>query len=191
MMFNRFFRTAAAVALLAPGLASAAIADNATPAASAGDPTQSPAIELAAATQPPNVARGKIVFQTTANCVNCHGWPGDGITGKNPRSPGIAANLRETQLDTNSMIQVVSCGIPGSAMPYHDALAYKDKRCYGTTMADYTTGMPPQRGNVIGAQDIINVVAYVQQKIKGRGPITKAECLEYFGKPVTACNDYQ
>ena len=188
MISNSLLRKAAAIAVLLPGFVGVALADNATPAASTGDPTQSPAIELAAAMQPANVARGKIVFQTTANCVNCHGWPGDGITGKNPRSPGIAANLRQTQLDTDTMIQVVSCGIPGSAMPYHDALAYQDKRCYGTTMADYTSGLPPQRGNTIGAQDIINVVAYVQQKIKGRGPITKDECLEYFGKPVAACN---
>ena len=143
-----------------------------------------------AGTAAPDIVAGKRVFQLKADCVNCHGWPGDGQTGRNPRSPGIPANLRETQLDTNTMIQVVSCGIPGSAMPFHDAQAYKDARCYGTTASDYQPGQMPTAGHFLNNQDIVNVVAYVQQKVKGRGPITKAECIEYFGKEVAACKNY-
>jgi len=206
MNLNRPARLAALAALVMGFAVATAIADDAAPAApaapaaaaapaatsDAGDPTQSPAIELSTATQPANIARGKLVFQTTANCVNCHGWPGDGSTGKNPRSPGIAANLRQSQLDTNTMIQVVSCGIPGSAMPYHDAQAYKDPRCYGQLLKDFSADQQPNPGHFINAQDIINVVAYVQQKVKGRGAITKAECEEYFNRPgAAACKDYQ
>jgi mono/diheme cytochrome c family protein len=160
----------------------------ATPAA--GDPTQSPQIEKAG-TNPPDIARGKIVFERAANCLNCHGWPGDGVTGKNPRSPGLAANLRASQLDTDTMIQIVSCGIPGSQMPYHDSEAYKDKRCYDTLLSDYEVGKQPIIGHTVRNQDIINVVAYVQQKIKGRGKVTKAECEEFFKPGASACKNFQ
>lgn len=195
-MLNKPARLVSAFAVLLMGLTSFPIyaqdASSSAPASSqeaadAGDPTQSPAIEIAEATQPANISAGKMVFKTKANCVNCHGWPGDGATGKNPRSPGIAANLRETQLDHNTLIQVVSCGIPGTAMPYHDTQAYKDPRCFGTTMADYTNENAPQPGNFLSSQDIINVVAYVEQKIKGRGPITKAECEEFWGAGASTC----
>lgn len=163
---------------------SAAVAD-------AGDPTQAPAIEIAAALMKPSVSAGKQAFKVKANCVNCHGWPGDGATGKNPRSPGIAANLRVTQLDHNALIQIVSCGIPGTAMPYHDNQAYKDNRCYGTTAADYTPETAPQPGNYLSAQDIVNVVAYVEAKIKDRGPITKAECEEFWAAGASVCTKFK
>lgn len=194
MIFSRAFR-AATVGLAVIGFASLAIAQNAAPpaanAAATDQSQQAPAIEIAAAKQPADIVRGKTVFQTTADCVYCHGWPGDGSTGRNPRSPGIAANLRETQLDTDTMIQVVSCGIPGTAMPYHDRQAYKDPRCFGTTLKDYKPDQQPSPGHLVSPQDIINVVAYVQQKIKGRGPITKAECEEYFKPGAAACASYK
>ena len=202
-MLNKPAHLVSALAILLLGLTTFPIAaqdasSSAAPAPSAasseaasdaGDPTQSPFIEINAATQPPKVSAGKQIFKVKANCVNCHGWPGDGATGKNPRSPGIAANLRVTQLDHNTLIQIVSCGIPGSAMPYHDGQAYKgdDKRCYGTTSADYDATNAPQPGNFLSAQDIINVVAYVEAKVKGRGPITKAECEEFWGANASVC----
>ncbi len=179
-----------ALALLVLAVPAALLkAQNASPApaADAGDPTQSPAIELAG-TKPPNLERGKQVFLTVAVCADCHGWPGDGKTGREPHSEGDAANLRESALDTNDMIRIVSCGIPGTAMPYHDRAAYKaDTRCYGTKMADYPADQAPVAGNSIGKQDIINVVAYVQQKIRGRGPLTKAECEEIFTPGSPSC----
>jgi mono/diheme cytochrome c family protein len=174
----------------APPAATAPAAPAASAATPAGDATHSPEIEKIGTTAP-DIARGKVVFERTANCLNCHGWPGDGVTGKNPRSPGLAANLRETQLDTDTMIQVVSCGIPGSQMPYHDAEAYKDKRCYDTLLSDYEPGKQPIIGHTVRNQDIINVVAYVQQKIKGRGKPTKAECEEFFKPGASACKNFQ
>jgi len=186
---------AVAVLLLGSFTGTAAYADDAKPAAAAaataaGDPTQSPAIELAGTTAP-DLARGKRLFQTVANCARCHGWPGDGLTGKDPRSPGIPANLRQSSLDTDTMIQVVSCGIPGSPMPYHDDLAYKDSRCFGTTAKDYTADQLPQPGKALNNQDIINVVAYVQQTLQGKGAVTKAECEAYFKPGAAACADYK
>jgi hypothetical protein len=194
-MLRPSFRVAVVlVAALLAGASGVVLAEDAAPAATAAEPAagpadQAPAVELAG-TSAPNIAKGKRVWQVTADCVNCHGWPGDGATGRNPRSPGIAANLRITQLDTNTMIQVVSCGIPGSAMPYHDRRAYKDARCYGQKASDFQPGQLPNPGNFVSNQDIINVVAYVQKEIRGRGPITKAECEAYFKPGAAACKDY-
>lgn len=177
----------ATVGALVPAFAADSTSKTPAPAAApAHDPTQSPWVELKG-TLAPNLNHGKYVFKTQASCVSCHGWPGDGKTGKSPRSKGDAANLRKTQLDTDGMIQIVSCGIPGTPMPYHDSEAYKDKRCYGETMADFKNSTPPSAGRSLSNQDIIDVVAYVQQKIKGAGPITKAECEAFFQPGAVAC----
>ena len=123
--------------------------------------------------------RGKAVFMKLGVCSECHGWAGDGEHGKHPRSPGIAANLRESQLTPEDMAQVVRCGIPGTAMPYHLSQAYKDPDiCYGMTMADFADGEAPSKGKTFREKDILNVVAYVQSQFVGRGPITLAECEE-------------
>jgi hypothetical protein len=180
------FLTAALSAMLVLGgaaIAADAAAGGSTP--SGQDQSQSPWIELQG-TKAPNLKHGKYVFQTKADCVSCHGWPGDGATGKSPRMP-VGANLRKTQLETNDMIQIVSCGIPGSPMPYHDSQAYKDKRCYGQTMDDFKGQNPPAPGHFLNNQDIIDVVAYVEQNIKGKGPVTKAECEEFFKPGAAAC----
>jgi cytochrome c553 len=192
-------RIIAAVAMFLAALAASVgyAADATTPAAGNGaaaasapahDPTQAPWIELSD-TRAPSASAGKYIFKTKADCVYCHGWPGDGMTGKSPRSPGQAANLRKTQLDTDDMIQIIACGIPGSPMPYHDPQAYLDKRCYGQTMADFKGQTPPQSGHFLTDQDIVNVVAYVEQNIKGKGPITKAECEAFFQPGASACRN--
>src|SRR5262245_29626750 len=89
------------------------------------------AAAAAAATDPllagADPVRGKEVFAKVGVCVSCHGWDGDG-KGKNPRSEGAAALLRESALDTKGFIEIISCGIPGTPMPYHDNQAYKDDR---------------------------------------------------------------
>src|SRR5262245_34512387 len=71
--------------------------------------------------------RGRRLFLEKAACAYCHGWAGDGAGA--PQSPGRAANLRRTQLQRDQLITVISCGIPGTAMPHFDEGAYTDKRC--------------------------------------------------------------
>ena len=53
---------------------------------------------------------GERAFESKANCAWCHGVFGDGKG--HPRSPGIAANLRETVLDEELLTEVLNCGIP-------------------------------------------------------------------------------
>lgn len=139
-----------------------------------------------------DIARGHDVYDRVGICLNCHGWNGDGA-GKNPRSEGNAALLRETQLDTRTLIDIISCGIPGTPMPYHNSQAYKKpETCYGLTMADFTSGETPQKGNTIRPADIINLTAYIQTHIQGAGETTLAQCKEYYGANAEAlCREFE
>jgi len=131
--------------------------------------------------------RGKIVFRSVGNCVNCHGWAADGISGVNLRSP-TGSNLRETTLDTERLTEVIKCGLPGTPMPYHDRAAYRDDRCYEMVMSDFASGSEPTRGKTFRDEDIANVVAYLQAHVIGLGEPTHAECAEFFDNPAArAC----
>jgi len=72
---------------------------------------------------------GQRLFQDKADCQFCHGIDGDGRG--DPRSPGRAANLHETHLNRDQLIEVVACGRPGTEMPHFDKYAYEDTDCYG------------------------------------------------------------
>lgn len=128
-----------------------------------------------------DIARGQKVYTSVGICLNCHGWNGDGMS-KNPRSEGEAAKLRESQLDTQTFIDVISCGIPGTPMPYHNTQAYKDPDvCYGQTMADFEGSVPPRKGKSIRPADMINLVAYIQTHIQGAGETTLEQCQDFYG----------
>ncbi|WP_374623985.1 cytochrome c [Devosia sp.] len=130
--------------------------------------------------------RGRVVFLTLGGCVSCHGWPGDGKTGLDMRSP-TGANLRESELDKTLLTEVISCGRPATQMPYHDRAAYRDARCYGLLAADFAPDTAPNRGKLLREQDIANVVAFLQAKVVGRaGPPTFEECIDIFANPAAA-----
>jgi mono/diheme cytochrome c family protein len=149
---------------------------------------------LGAAFAPENAAaqdfpQGRRVFLEKADCGYCHGWAGDGAG--QGQSPGGAANLRRSQLDRATLITVISCGVPGTAMPHFDEQAYTDTRCYGMTEADLgdrTPTLPPS--STLPKRDIEALVDYLLAKIIGRGPITREECQEAFGENARSCGDY-
>jgi cytochrome c553 len=76
-----------------------------------------------------DTAFGQRLFQDKADCQFCHGINGDGRG--DPRSPGRAANLRETHLNRDQLVEVIACGRPGTEMPHFDKYAYEDTDCYG------------------------------------------------------------
>lgn len=154
---------------------------NAVPA---GTPVAGDVDPDSAVAQGGDPVRGKTVYQNVGRCVQCHGWGGDG-TGSDPRSPGSAANLRETQLDTTTLAEIISCGIPGTAMPYHLSAAYKSHECYGgMTLEDFGEGEAPPKGKTFREKDVMNIIAFIQthfQPLAGTKP-DLAEC-EAFFKP--------
>jgi hypothetical protein len=134
---------------------------------------------------------GRRIFQDKAQCVFCHGWAGDGAGA--PQSSGGAANLRETKLNREQLIEVISCGRPGQAMPRFDDQAYAEKRCYGgVTEAALGQDLPPlPPGSLLQLREIEALVDFLQAKIINRGPITRDECLEAFGeRAARSCAQY-
>src|SRR5438046_3782116 len=90
------------------------------------------AIVLVAATvSAEDFAYGRRLYLDKAQCSFCHGWAADGAG--EPQSNGGAADLRQTQLNREQLVEVILCGRPGTPMPRYDELAYTDKRCYDVT----------------------------------------------------------
>jgi len=81
-----------------------------------------------------NLSFGDRLFHDKADCQFCHGPNGDGHG--DPRSPGEAANLHDTRLTRDQLIEVISCGRPGTEMPHFDKYAYDDTNCYGLAHQD-------------------------------------------------------
>ena len=167
--------TSVAIAANAPAGAGAAATSKALPAnADVSKIEGIPELEGA------DIVRGKRMFSSQGgNCISCHGWDGDG-TGRNPRAEGAAAMLRESGLDAPGFIEIISCGIPGTPMPYHDSQAYKDNRCYGMVAADFEANQEPHKGKSIKKNDIVNLVAYIMTSIQGKPKATYEDCAAWF-----------
>lgn len=134
---------------------------------------------------PEQVAVGRAAWKKS-DCSNCHGWSGNGHdTGPIPPGP----SLRETQLDYDSLHQIIQCGVPGTRMPYHDRSAYVDDRCYGMKSADIGSNKPP-KGQTMKAEEIDAIAAYVAGFLRGKGDITLAECTDYHGSGAASCAAY-
>jgi mono/diheme cytochrome c family protein len=127
---------------------------------------------------------GKEIFKTKATCQFCHKWDGSGDQGYG----GNALSLRNTKLTAEQMTETVKCGRPGTGMPYHDAFAYTDKRCYGLTRGSIGNDMPPEPMAFLNAHEIDAVVKYLFAKDVGRGASTYEECVEFWGTGTRQCD---
>jgi mono/diheme cytochrome c family protein len=136
-----------------------------------------------------DVAYGRRLYFDKAQCAVCHGWAGDGAG--EAQTNGGAANLRDSRLNRDQLIEVILCGVPGKAMPHFDALAYTDKRCYGVTEAELGAQVPPLApGAALQKREAAALADYLFAKVIGHGPVTRAECEEAFAAGARACRDY-
>jgi len=87
-----------------------------------------------------DVSFGARLFHDKADCQFFHGPNGDGRG--DARSPGRAANLHETLLNREQLIEVIACGRPGTEMPHFDKYAYEDTDCYGLKGKDLGADAP-------------------------------------------------
>ncbi len=131
------------------------------------------------AAQSDKVADGQRIWSQKAQCPQCHGWAGDGNGGLH--SAGLAASLRTTQLTRDQIRMTIQCGRPGTPMPHFDRFAYTDKRCYDMTAADLGDQVPDRATVTLQLYEIDELADYIAAKIKGAGPITRAQCTEFFG----------
>ena len=135
-----------------------------------------------------DVADGERIWANKAGCPQCHGWAGDGhISGFH--SPG-GLPLRKTELTRDQIREVIQCGRPGTPMPHFDRFAYTDKRCYDMTAQDLGNLEAIRAETTLQPFEIDAVADYVATKIKGAGPVTRAECTEFFGETGAECDKY-
>lgn len=133
-------------------------------------------------------AEGKRVFQR-ANCVGCHKWHGGGGGGYG----GDALSLRATQLDRGQIVETVTCGRPGTGMPYFQRGAYDGEAhpCYGMGRQELDHDIPVEATTFLRPNEVGAVVDYVMAEVKGRGEPTYAECIAFFGDGSRVCNVYK
>jgi hypothetical protein len=114
-----------------------------------------------------NVSFGERLYQEKADCQFCHGPDGDGRG--DPRSPGKAPDLRKTILQRDHLVEVISCGRPGTEMPHFDKSAYEETNCYGLSVAQVGKDMPPPpHSNSLTQREIAAVVDYLLAKFVGK-----------------------
>jgi mono/diheme cytochrome c family protein len=114
-----------------------------------------------------DVSFGERLFRDKADCQFCHGIDGDGRG--DPRSPGQAANLHKTILNREQLIEVITCGRPGTEMPHFDKFAYEDKSCYGRTAAELGNDTPHYpHSTSLTKREIEAVADYILAKFVGK-----------------------
>jgi len=141
----------------------------------------------AQAADPSDVAEGMRLYVQKGDCQSCHGWAGDGRKMDSQMPDG--SNLRETRLNRERLAQTIKCGRPGTGMPAFDKFAYTDGRC-GLKAADLKTPMtdPPA---TFQPREIDLVVAFLMEKVVGKGPMDRAKCIAYWGSEVDACKEFK
>jgi mono/diheme cytochrome c family protein len=122
-----------------------------------------------------------------ANCVGCHKWSGVGGGGYG----GAALSLRKTELSVDQIVEIVTCGRPGTGMPHFTSDPYGARGCYGLTAGDVKDMMPPAANVVLRPQEIEDVARYVVDDIKGKGEPMLADCTAFFGDASRACDLYR
>jgi len=113
-----------------------------------------------------------------SGCADCHGAFANGEKERDESPTG--ADLRRARLNAEELKLAIRCGRPGTGMPSFEEGA---QGCPGGG-GDYPT---PRK---LSAEEIDNVVAYLQVRIVGKGKVTKQECLLYYTDKPDWCDDY-
>jgi mono/diheme cytochrome c family protein len=143
----------------------------------------------AAAQTAGDISMGKRLYQEKATCSECHGWAGNGAG--DPFSPGKAANLRQSQLDHDRLVEIIRCGVPGgTAMPHFERFAWTEgEECFGMSRAEVGDKIPPAPTVWLQKREIEAIVAYLEAKVIGKGPPTVTDCEEFFGPGTQRCKE--
>ena len=139
-----------------------------------------------------NALESGFAIYKRANCVGCHKWHGGGGGGYG----GAALSLRKTQLDKQQIIETVTCGRPGTGMPYFSRDPYpaddaSPPRCYGLTEKDLKGTPVAQGGIFLKPEEIAAVAEYVVTHIKGKADPDLADCAAFFGEDSSACEVFK
>jgi mono/diheme cytochrome c family protein len=119
-------------------------------------------------------------------CGDCHGKWADGLGDPNfPAGP----SLRETELTFEEILETVSCGRPGTAMPFHLEGAYTEVSCYEIPVGEVLAA----EGRSFDREQLKNLAVYLAEAVKGAGDVTLNDCIIYYNGKVdsSSCNRYR
>jgi hypothetical protein len=102
-----------------------------------------------------------------------------------------ALSLRKTELTKEQIIETVTCGRPGTGMPFFVRGSYDTTKCYEMTRQDVADRMPPEANVFLRPNEIEAVADYVLAHVKGKGEPNYDECLAFFGEGSRVCNIYK
>ncbi len=122
----------------------------------------------------------------SSGCADCHGHFADGKPDDDDYPVG--ANLRTTRLNAAGLRQTISCGRAGTGMPSFQEGAYSVRGCYGRPLGAAPDNLQPTP-RTLSADEIDILVTYLQDRIIGRGRITREECVFYFSDQKDQCDD--
>ncbi|MDA0653992.1 MAG: cytochrome c [Proteobacteria bacterium] len=134
------------------------------------------------------VTLGRQIYAGKANCSQCHGWHANGFSSHMGNGP----SLRTTSLDREGLVETISCGRPGTYMPYHIALAFTPSfPCYGISDKADLGGLGTAVGIPLQPREINNLVEFLLKEVVGAGPITLEYCIRYYGPESRNCDEYR
>ena len=141
---------------------------------------------------PAVIDAGMRVYNSTVECEICHGWTGRGGPANDEPENDPGPSLVLSELDRDTMIELVACGTPGGQMPQYLATAWTEARpCYGMTAADQSPQRrPPRPDRTLRPGQIEAVVTYVREVYQGK-EMTLDTCIKYYSPTSRACNRYR
>ena len=114
--------------------------------------------------------------------MGCHSWHGKGGGGY-----GAGVSLREMDLTLNEIINVVKCGRPGTGMPYFLRKAYKEEKCYDTTLEDYDSSYRPVSSKRFLSSKQIEAVSIFVKEVLHEKELNKNYCEFFYEKGSKVC----
>ncbi len=119
-------------------------------------------------------------------CGDCHGKWADGAGDPNfPKGP----SLRKTDLTREEILEIVRCGRPGTAMPFHDPGAYTAVSCYEIPVGEVLAAA----GRELEPEQIENLATYIAEAVKGAGKVSLKDCIIYYNGRIDSpsCTRYR
>ena len=117
-----------------------------------------------------------------SNCMGCHSWHGKGGGGY-----GAGVSLRNMDLNLDEIINVVKCGRPGTGMPYFLRKAYKQEKCYDTTLEDYDASYRPVNSKKFLSSKQIEAVSIFVKEVLQDKKLDKKYCEFFYNKDSKVC----
>ncbi|QDZ12047.1 cytochrome c [Devosia ginsengisoli] len=97
------------------------------------------------------------------SCANCHGPKGaGGVSVDFPKGP----NLRTSALDRQTMLDIISCGLPGTRMPGWLKGAYTEVSCFGEELGPIPSGV--QVNGAFTLEELEALVTYIEKDFMRR-----------------------